>query len=363
MSEFIKGVMIHMTSQPCSPIDAVITWVDGADPAHQAKRHARLKQARRALHANGINPHRWGSSDELTYCLTSLANHAPWIRHIWLVTDNQAPDMSVIPLGIRDRLRIIDHRIVFDGLHHVLPTFNSLSIETVIWRIPGLSDSFLYFNDDVFLTAPLRPEDVFCNDKPVLRGKWVDHSALAQDAAKLRDPALFNHFTQINAARLAGFDAAHMWASAHVVHPLRRPVLEDLFARLPAEFMANLAHPFRDVTQFQPMALHNHVAINRGKYVTAPAKDYLHQRSGAALELPLEQVRAWLQHSCSGDAKFLCVNDFPQLEACMPESRALIARAVGAQAGSTPPTGPQATAPERAPSASAPDHLFQIGAS
>lgn len=315
------------THAPGPAIDAVITWVDGADPAHIARRRARHARASRDLHPNGINPHRWGSSDELIFCLTGLANHAPWLRRIWLVTDAQTPDLSTVPAALLDRLTIIDHKVIFAGHEHVLPTFNSLSIEAMLWRIPDLAETFVYFNDDVFLTAPLMPEDVFFDGKPVLRGKWVDYSALACDPAKAQDPALFNHFVQITAARLAGFSPAHMWASAHVVHPLRRTLLANLFAQHKEMFLASIAHPFRDLAQFQPVALHNHTAIRSGGYASVAIKDYLHMRSGTMLP---QDLRAALHRVASGDSKFLCVNDFPRLEATLPESRAWIARAIGA---------------------------------
>ena len=59
---------------------------------------------------------------------------------------------------------------VFKEYSDNLPTFNSVSIETFLWRISELSDRFLYFNDDVFLTAPLHPSDLFTGHIPVLRG-------------------------------------------------------------------------------------------------------------------------------------------------------------------------------------------------
>jgi hypothetical protein len=313
-----------------APIDAVITWVDGADPKHLAKRQALMAQSGRALHANGTNPHRWGSSDEVIYCLRSLANHAPWLRRIWLVTDGQVPDLSTIPDMTRARVTIIDHRQIFRGFEDCLPTFNSLSIESMVWRIPDLSDQFLYFNDDVFLTAPLDPSDVFHNGKPVLRGKWVDYSDLVDDAAKRDDPAFLNHYTQMTAALLAGFHPRRMWASAHVVHPLRRSVMAALWDRFAPAFRANIGHRFRDIGQFQPMALHNHACIRDGNWMAAQVKDYLHLRSGAVIDFPPEDVRAFLRRSTLPEAKFLCVNDLPQVEAVLPDTRDWIERAIGA---------------------------------
>ena len=319
-----------MPAAALGPIDAVITWVDGADSQHTAKRAMALVKAECTLHPNGINPHRWGSSDELRYCLQSLANHAPWLRYIWIVTDNQTPDLSTVPPLLKERVRIIDHTQIFEGFTQYLPTFNSLSIETALWRIPGLAERFLYFNDDVFLTAPLSHDDVFQGPVPVLRGKWADYSALVAEPEKMRDPALFNHFTQINAARLAGFTPARLWTSAHVVHPMSRALMAQLFEQFEAEFIANLAHPFRDLSQFQPMALHNHVCIRNGNHITPENMDYLHLRSGAVIDFPIEAVQAYLRRSVLPEAKFLCVNDLPQVEQALPDARYWIERAISA---------------------------------
>jgi hypothetical protein len=321
---------LRVTEYHPAPIDVVITWVDGADPAHYAKRMSAQRGAAHPLHPNAINPHRWGASDELSYCLRSLTNHAPWVRRVWIVSDAQMPDLSGVPDALRDRVRIIDHRMIFAGHEQYLPTFNSLAIETLMWRVPDLAEHFVYFNDDVFLTGPLSPGDVFQGGVPVLRGEWVDYSTLTDDPAQMADPALFNHYAQINAARLAGFDAGHLWASAHVVHPLRRSVMAAMFHSHGDDMLANLAHPFRALSQFQPVALHNHLSIRAGAFVAQTRRDHLHLRSGAVIDFPPEEVRAYLSRATAPGSKFLCVNDLPQVEAAFPETRAWLERAIGA---------------------------------
>lgn len=317
-----------MKSLATQPIDAVITWVDGHDPAHRTKR-ARIAAAMgRPLHPNGTNPHRWDSADELTYCLQSLDNHAPWLRAIWIVTDGQTPAPAAIPPALAARVQIVDHKTIFRGFEQCLPCFNSLAIESLLWRIPDLATRFLYFNDDVFLTAPLRPDHVFDGLMPRLRGKWVDYSALDGCPEKQADPALLNHFTQLNAAQLMGFSAGRLWDSAHVVHPLNKDVMARLYAQHEAAFGANIAHPFRDISQFQPMALHNHACLRDGQFSMAPEKDYLHLRSGAVVDFPLPEVRHYLRRSTSSEIRFLCVNNLPELHAALPDARSLIEQAI-----------------------------------
>lgn len=311
-----------------TPIDAVITWVDGKDPVHTDKRERYLGKARSGLHENGTNPHRWACSDELSYCLRSIGNNAPWIRTIFIVTDQQTPDLSNLPKTLRAKIKIIDHREIFAGHEHVLPTFNSLAIESMMWRIPGLAEHFIYFNDDVFLTAPLLPSDVFQGQKPVLRGKWVDHSHLQASPENLSDPTLFHHFMQKNAGALLGFGADHIFATAHVAFPMRRSVFANLFATYTDAFMANIAHRFRDVSQFQPQSLHNAACIQSGLYVIQTQADHLHLRTGAVDDYPLRDVRAFLRKALTPEIKFLCVNDLSQVEKAIPDARDWIEAAI-----------------------------------
>jgi len=47
-----------------------------------------------------------------------------------------------------------------------LPTFSCQAIEWNLHRIEGLSENFVFFNDDVFLIRETKPEDFFIKDKP-----------------------------------------------------------------------------------------------------------------------------------------------------------------------------------------------------
>jgi hypothetical protein len=313
------------------PIDAVITWVDGSDPAHKAKRLAHLMPSREDLHENGINPHRWACSDELSYCLRAIENNAPWIGAIYIITDAQTPDITHLTPWLKAKIKVVDHRAIFVGYEHVLPTFNSLSIESMLWRIEGLAEQFVYFNDDVFLTGPLSPEDVFQDGKPVLRGKWIDQSKLGQVDSDASDPAKFHDYMQVNAAALLGFDKANLFASAHVVHPMKKSVFAKLFKQMPEAFLANIHHKFRDLGQFQPQSLHNGACILAGDYRVAAQADHLHLRTGAVEDYSIAQVDAYLRRALASEIKFICINDLSQVEAAIPDVRDWIEAAISPQ--------------------------------
>eukprot|EP00002_Diphylleia_rotans_P001092 TRINITY_DN10607_c0_g1_i1.p1 TRINITY_DN10607_c0_g1~~TRINITY_DN10607_c0_g1_i1.p1 ORF type:complete len:1048 (+),score=167.37 TRINITY_DN10607_c0_g1_i1:41-3184(+) len=100
---------------------------------------------------------RYRDNQELKYSLRSLEKNAPWIRHIYLVTNGQIP--SWLDLN-NPKLTVVPHSEIFLNKSH-LPTFSSPSIETHLHRIPGLSKKFLYFNDDVFLGNKVTVDDFY----------------------------------------------------------------------------------------------------------------------------------------------------------------------------------------------------------
>ncbi|MDO6481362.1 Stealth CR1 domain-containing protein [Shimia thalassica] len=319
-----------------APIDAVITWVDGASEAHLAARLEYMAVTPSPLHENAINPHRWACNDEITYCLQSIDNHASWIRKIWIVVDTETPDLDGLSEAIKAKVEFVFHTDIFGGFASVLPTFNSLTIESMLWRIDGLAERFLYFNDDVFLTARLDPEDVFDGSAPVLRGKWVNYADALQGEDTRNDPAKFNHFMQLNAASLAGFDATRLFSSAHVVHPLRRSVMAQLFEQHKEAFVDNIGHRFRDLSQFLPQALHNHACIATDGARLRTCVEHLHIKSGQGVGHPASETEALLDSVFAPEIKFLCVNDLPQLEQVVPEARVWLERAIGGFRTPTP---------------------------
>ena len=208
-------------------IDVVIAWVDGSDPKHRAKRRRYL--ANRGLDVKperaAIDERRFSDNDEIRYCLRSIYNYAPWVSKIWLVTDDQVPAEINRRTAEQDNVRIVDHREIFRGYKQLLPTFNSLAIETMLWRIEGLTDRFLYFNDDVMLVGQVEPTDFFSHDGKVnLRGKWTNW----KDEPPQQATSLHGR-NKLLGAEMLGYTSEHFFSTAHAIHPLLRPAMEELF--------------------------------------------------------------------------------------------------------------------------------------
>lgn len=260
------------------PIDAVIAWVDGNDPVHAAKRERFGGPAVRVRPDVGGDT-RFVSSGEIYFCLASILRFAPFVRRIHIVTDGQDPQAEDFVRqhfpGTQTRVQVVDHRTLYRGYEDLLPVFNSLSIETMLWRIPDLAEQFVYFNDDVFLTAPMRPEDWFEDGRAVCYAAGRLPSGLARllRAVKPRRGGVrpFGHKDgMLNAADRLG--ARSFYHLTHTPFALLRSPLERYFAERPEVLRANAQPRFRDPSQFNPQELGYLLAAREGRCLLRPGK-------------------------------------------------------------------------------------------
>ena len=136
-------------------IDFVVLWVDSNDPEWQAQyRHYRKEEH---LEDRG----RFRDWDIFRYWFRAVEQYAPWVRKVFLVTNGKFPDW-INP--DHPKLVLVKHEDYMPA--EVLPVFNSGAIELFISRIPGLSEHFVYFNDDMYLNAPVTPDYYFHDGLP-----------------------------------------------------------------------------------------------------------------------------------------------------------------------------------------------------
>lgn len=108
-----------------------------------------------------VSASRFEDNEELRYSLRSVERHAPWVRHIFIVTNGQIPSWLNLD---NPRVTVVTHQDIFLNNSH-LPTFSSPAIETHIHRIPGLSQKFIYLNDDVMFGKDVWPDDFYSHSK------------------------------------------------------------------------------------------------------------------------------------------------------------------------------------------------------
>ena len=299
------------------PIDIVIAWVDGSDPVLNKKRMGFLNLKKKEI-PPGAQPTRFHSLNEVTYCVLSILKFAPFIRKIFIVTDKQNPNIDNVvkqyfPERVSD-IHIVDHSEIFEGYEDYLPTFNSICISNMLWRIKGLSNQFVYFNDDVFLVRHLKPSVWFQNNRPVLRGKWVfpPYERLIWDGlksffqstmlGKKTERVSSFQVNQWNAALLHGFKFRY-FLSGHTPLALDKRRLKDYFTLHPEILKENLKYRFRKYSQFNTVALANHLEyINGNRNLASTQAVYAQPKNqkGNYLDIKFKQ-------SESEDILFLCI--------------------------------------------------------
>ncbi len=139
-------------------IDFVITWVNNTDSEWLAEKN---KYDNSGSYDKRDNRYRdWGL---LKYWFRAVEKNAPWVNKVFLVVS----DSKQVPswLNIKNKkLVLVNHGDFMPK--EILPTFNSVSIELFLHKIPGLADNFVYFNDDMFLNSMTRKTDFFKNNLP-----------------------------------------------------------------------------------------------------------------------------------------------------------------------------------------------------
>lgn len=137
-------------------IDFVIIWVDGGDKEWQKERN---------IHA-GLDPedtadYRFRDWDNLKYWFRGVEKYAPWVNKVYFVTWGHLPKW----LNTNNpKLVVVNHKDFIPEKY--LPTFSANPIELNLHRIKGLSEQFVFFNDDMFLNSKVKPTDFFKKGLP-----------------------------------------------------------------------------------------------------------------------------------------------------------------------------------------------------
>lgn len=264
-------------------IDAVYTWVDGSRPDYRAL------LARHAGRPVDLNPERFRDPyDLLRHSLRSLERHAPWVRNVYLFTCR--PQVPAWLNRDHPRLRVVHHDEV-GAPAGVLPTFNSNVIESLLHLLPGISDRFLYLNDDYFLGADVAPGDFFLPD-----GRLRVFGTVLGERLRFR---------------------TYEWHLISLGLLEHGPILIDRreWAAMQAEAAADVAelhrHRFRQPTDLRPDRLYRWHLLSRcrERAVAEPCWRYLRYSAFHKIKPGPARQRAALARLEARRPKFICLND------------------------------------------------------
>jgi len=285
-------------------IDMVFSWVDGNSPAYRAARALRMEGV--VVGEGDDSVARFQQINELKYALRAVYMFMPWIRHIFIATDSAAPDWLADHPAI-SLVRSEDHFL--DPT--VLPTHNSQAVESQLQHIEGLSEHFLYSNDDMFIGRPLGPDMFFspggitkfikAGTRIGLGDNHLDRSGF-ENAARVNRRLLQERFGRITTRHLE-----------HCATPLRRSVLVEMEQAFAAEFAATAGSRFRAKDNISVTnSLYHYYALLTGRAVTQENAKVKYVDTTLVTGLAsLDQLLKKRSHD------FFCLNDgsFPEVTA------------------------------------------------
>lgn len=284
------------------PIDVVYMWVDGEDPRWQARFDRARGVVREDVPApdgEATAPWRFRDRDELLYSMRSLEMYAPWIRNVYLVTDDQAPVWLDLD---HPHLHVVSHRGIFRDTS-ALPVFNSHAIGSQLHHVEGLSEHFLVLNDDVMFGAPTPPEHFFTGSG-IVRFR----------PSRTRSPlAAREHLSEIENARLnaadlleADFGRRCSALFTHMPLPQVVSVAHELEQRYPDAYDRTMRSRFRNRSDVETNAwLQLNYLLLTGRAVESRVRyDYFNVGEPAARERLASSLAR--EH-----AQVLCINDGP----------------------------------------------------
>ncbi len=254
-------------------MDAVLTWVDGNDPILKAERQKYLTNLKEDTLEDIAGRARFIQSDEINFAVASILRFAPYIDRIFIVTNSQVPRMDeFLDRNFPDsrvEIRIVDQHSLFDGLEEYKPVFNSLAVEVLLYRIPDLSEEFIYMCDDFFYASPSRKEDLFRDGKVVCYSRKM--SALSCRFLRFIRRRKNGHKrltykdTLLNGAEMLGAD--HIFYLPHEPHPIFKSMLKEYFDANPEAVLRNVRHRFRDAEQFNVQGFFYLLAESKGRLI------------------------------------------------------------------------------------------------
>ncbi len=266
-------------------IDLVYSWVDGSDTEllEDVDRYAEREEHRNPERTRDLH-------DLLRFSLRSAQKFVPWVRRVFLITrrpqvpqwlDRSNPKITVV------------HHDELDGFVPYLPTFNSTAIESFVHKVPGLSEHFIYMNDDFLFGAP---------------NAWTDY--LTTDG---KHRVFGTHFGlwlpfRVYRKRWKLFNTVHL---EHCPRFIYKPFWEEMLASKPAALARTRSSRFRDGADLRMDRMYRMWMLGpRRRHAQAvPGRDLLRFHRFHRIDNDVESQREALDDLAQMKAKFFCLND------------------------------------------------------
>lgn len=298
-------------------IDFVITWVDMNDPKWQAK-FSRFSTDKNNT-KNGVSKARFRDNGFLKYWFRGVEQFAPWVRKIHFVTDHQKPEWLD---ENNPKIHLVNHEDFIPS--QFLPTYNSVVIERYLHKIPDLSEHFVYFNDDFYLTSKAGEERFFRNGLPCDIAVFDYNPSWSQWYRRIKNNIriINRHFDKKEVMALhhdKWFDKSYGMKARwnyllkfynkfitlrvpHNAQPYLKTTFEEVWAVAEKELTETSCNKFRSLSDYTP-ELFRTWQICQGNFT--PYNTYRDTKMFPLMVCPRKAVKAIYQQSYS----LICLND------------------------------------------------------
>jgi hypothetical protein len=292
----IAGMFDPHPNEVVDEIDMVFSWVDGSSNDFQRQRAAQM--AEYVVGEGDDGPARYRHIDELRFALRSVHMYAPWVRRIFIATDSPTPSW----LADHPKVTVVRSEEFFRDTS-VLPIHNSHAVESQLHLIPGLSEHFLYSNDDMFFGRPVDPELFF---SPAGISKFVECDVRIGTGPARAHRSGHDNALRVNRALLhERFGRTIVRDLEHCATPLRRSVMAELEQEFAEDFRRTSASRFRSATDVSVTnSLYHYYALFTGRAVATTRPRTRYYQTTVA-----ESLRRTERLVARGDIDMFCLND------------------------------------------------------
>lgn len=312
------------TTQQDFPIDFVLLWVDDSDPEWRALRNQYAPEKKFLIDEGEARYRDWGT---LKYWFRAVEKFTPWVNKIYFVTCGHVPSWLNMDA---EKLVHVKHSDYMP--EEYLPTFSSHPIELNINRIKGLSEHFVYFNDDMFICRSIPREVFYRDEKPVHQARlhavrpgkigaimphiylnctevinehFDMHQVLKKDRDKWFSVRKNGIKTVMENAYCSQFKMFPGFKDEHLPVPILKSTMDTIWELNGERLDATCRHRFRDVRDVSQYVF-RYWQLASGNFV--PEKlSYL----GAHYTITSDsrELDDLCRHVSSGDYRMMCLND------------------------------------------------------
>ena len=260
------------------PVDLVVTYVDDNDAVWQEK----IKQ-----YNSEYQPKRFRDWGLFKYWFRCVEQNMPFIRTIHLVVSN----VEQVPSWLdQNKAHIVLHEDIIPK--HLLPTFNSTTIEMFLCKIEGLAEHFIYSNDDMFAVNKQDTNDFFKDGKPIYE---LIERTVAKNCFRMQCKNSYKFASQLANHKM---DLPKYFYIKHSMDPMLKSMCEEVWQKGGDEIMrrcTKFREPFNFTQYLFPdyTLLKNNATLGKYSFKYFVASD-----------------ESYVQHEFeNGDAKTICIND------------------------------------------------------